>query len=89
MGDMCLLIHMHDNPDSDYEDPTTDSMNVDGEYDGGEAASNRDTFDNIEENPDEEFDGNPEYGTGDSSTVRKRKLEDLLDTLHALIKTFT
>ncbi len=57
------------NPDSDYEDPTIDRMNVD-DYNGGEVAGNRDTSDNVEEpdNPDDE-----DYVDGDYDGVANNR----------------
>jgi hypothetical protein len=78
-----------DNPEPDYVDPTLDSMCVEDECDDGDGTSNRDANDDVDANPDEEFDGNPVNGTDDSSTNRKRKLADsFLAKLEALIKTF-
>jgi hypothetical protein len=82
-------VHEVGNPDSDYEDSTMDMMYVDDGYDEGEVPGNRDTSDDVEENPSQEFDENPVIGDDSIDKKRKRELRcRLLDKLEALIKTF-
>jgi hypothetical protein len=93
-----VLNYLHEvgNPDSDYEDPTKDMMNMDVDDNGGEVVGNQDTSDDVEENPSQEFDENPvsprvKHHADSTDRKRKREMElscRLLDKLEALIKTF-